>query len=190
LGDGSYFYEDDFYAYKWIKDMYKARFKKDPIPPNSLFDKYGILRGKIRTLKNRIFDLDKPRNKIEFDQIYESCKIKLKDTQIFSDIELADGVVLNIMFNDMWYSEEYDIVVATFKRRRKKYINTPTRLNYISEKQICVKNLQVATPLNFYDCSHKINEFENLIDNLYNIKRPENDDKTLIYNVKGIKNRF
>lgn len=21
LGDGSYFYEDDFYAYKWIKDM-------------------------------------------------------------------------------------------------------------------------------------------------------------------------
>ncbi|MFA5575939.1 MAG: hypothetical protein WCZ27_02625 [Tissierellaceae bacterium] len=190
LGDGSYFYEDDFYAYKWIKDMYKGRFKKDPNTPNSLFDKYGILEGEVRTPKNRIFDLDRPRNKIEFDKIYENCKIKQQYLQRFSDTELADGVVLNIMFNDMWYLDEYDIVIATFKRRSKKYVGNSIRLNHISEKQICVKNPQVVTPLSFCDCSHKVDEFQNLINSLYNAENPKNDNESLIYNARMTRKGF
>lgn len=37
LGDGTYFYEDDFYAYKWIRDMYKDMHKHYPNPPLDLF---------------------------------------------------------------------------------------------------------------------------------------------------------
>ena len=29
LGDGSYFYEEDFYAFKWVRDMFKSYFKKE-----------------------------------------------------------------------------------------------------------------------------------------------------------------
>ena len=186
LGDGSYFYEDDFYAYKWIKDMYVEKFKTEPNPPNSIFYKYKIIKGRIKTSKDRIFNLDKPRNKIEFDRVYENCKKKQKYSKRFSDVELPDGVILNIMFNDMWYSEEYDLVIATFKRRGNKYINDPMRLNFISEKQICVKNLKKVTPIGFYECNDKIKEFQDCIDNLdrvSDINQFRTKDKVLAYNV-------
>lgn len=53
---------------------------------------------------------------------------------------MADGVVLNIMFNKMWYSDEYDLAIATFKVNENKYSKESMRLNYMPQKQICVKN--------------------------------------------------
>lgn len=173
LGNGSYFYEDDFYAYKWIKDMYIKKHEGCPALPEDLFKEYKILRSRIRTGMKRVFDLDKPRNKIEFDKTYENCKSKQKHSSRFSNVKMPEGVVLNIMFNDMGYSEEYDVVIATFRRRGNKYSGLPMRLNFISEKQICVKKVEKASPIDFYRCKHKIPEFQNCIDNLYKVSGTE-----------------
>lgn len=193
LGDGSYFYEDDFYAYKWIKDMYVKKNKEEPNPPNEVFKRYKILISKVETSKDRIFDLDKPRNKMEFDRVYKNCKEMQKYSKKFSDSKLADGVILNIMFNDMLYSENYDIVLATFKRRNAKYGNNPIRLNFMPEKQICVKNLEKATPINFYQCDDKIKEFQECIDNLDKVSDIDENrvnDEDITYNVKRSVKRF
>lgn len=193
LGDGSYFYEDDFYAYKWIKDMYLNQFKKEPNPPKSLFDRYKILIGKIETNKDRIFNLDKPRNKMEFDRVYKNCEGMQKYSKRFSDAQLADGVILNIMFNDMSYAKEYDVVIASFKRRSNKYDNDPIRLNFMLEKQICVKNLGKATPIRFYECDDKIKEFQDCIDNLDQVSDIDQiitNNKVTTYNVKRDRKRF
>lgn len=186
LGDGSYFYEDDFYAYKWIKDMYVKRFKKEPNPPKDLFNKYKILLGKIKTSKDRIFNLDNPRSKIEFDRVYKKCEGMKRYSSKFSNVELADGVVLNIMFNEMFYSQEYDVVIATFKRRSNKYGTAPMRLNFMPEKQICVKNLETATPIGFYECEDKINELQDCIDNLEKVSKFDNieiNNEVMTYDV-------
>lgn len=77
LGDGVYLYEDDFYAYKWIRDMYKSKYHSYPMPAELLFEKYFILKVHVLTSKEKIFDLDKPINKIEFDRIYYHCNNNL-----------------------------------------------------------------------------------------------------------------
>lgn len=187
LGDGSYFYEDDFYAYKWIIDMYKKRYKKKPSNSKELFKKYQILKGRVLTDKKRVFNLDKPLHKFEFDRVYEKCKKMLKYSQKFSNIQIADGVILNIMFNDLGYMEYFDIVIATFKRRRNRYKGVGMRLDFIPEKQICVKNIDKVTQIEFYDCLEKIDEFKNYIGNL---DKRIIGDNVFMYNRKDKRNKY
>lgn len=169
LGDGSYFYEDDFYAYKWIKDLYKARYKEVALTSDAIFFKYMILKSVISAHRDRVFDMDNPTIKIEFDIIYKRCMELKKHSKRFSRVDMADGVVLNIMFSDMGYSEDFDLVVATFVRRREKYHGIKVRLNHIFEKQICIKNVDTATQIKIYECNDKVDEFEFQIENLYKI---------------------
>lgn len=183
LGDGCYFYEDDFYAYKWIKDLYKSKYKEEPIPEHRIFSKYMILKSILLVDIERIFDLDNPRLKIEFDRIYEYCVDLKKYSEKFKKVPMAEGVVLNIMFNDMGYSENFDLVIATFKRRSSKYKGIPMRIKYMSEKQICIKNKDKVTSIELYECEDKISEFEFLIENLYKITTSpmvNNKDRTYI----------
>lgn len=119
LGDGSYFYEEDFYAYKWIRDMYKDVHKKYPENIKDLFNEYQILIGKVSVSSSRIFNLDLAKYKIEFDRVYENCIHKKKYSKKFSRVEMPEGVVLNIMFKYMGYNKEFDVVSATFKLREK-----------------------------------------------------------------------
>lgn len=125
------------------------------------------------TDKNRVFDLDRPLNKIEFDRVHANCLKLQKYSKRFSDVEMQEGVVINIMFQDMGYGEEYDIVIATFKLKNSKYSGIPMRLNFMSEKQICVKNLGIAVPIEFYDCNDKLENFHYCIDNLYYVTELE-----------------
>ena len=185
LGDGGYLYEDDFYAYKWIRDMYKANNSKYPYPPESLFEEYQIVKFRVETGCERVFDLDKPINKIQFDAVYKHCKENQKYSKRLAGQRFTEGVILNIMFNNMGYIENYDVVIATFKGRYNKYTGMPMRLNFISEKQICVKQISKAIPLEFYECKDKISDFHYYIDNLYSVVDKEETDldrNVLIYN--------
>lgn len=172
LGNGSYFYEEDFYAYKWIRDMYKDIHKKYPEDVKDLFNEYQILIGKANVNFSRIFNLNGAKHKIEYDKVYEKCIQKKEYSKRFSQEEMPEGVILNIMFEYMGYNEEFDVVVATFTLRKKNYKGIKMRLNYMPEKQICFKNLEVIKPEKFYPCEDKIEEFQYFIDNLnYNSEK-------------------
>lgn len=190
LGDGSYFYEDDFYAYKWIKDLCKNKYKEDTMSQDKILSNYMILKGIILVDYERVFDLDNPRMKIEFDRIYDYCVKLKKYSEKFSKTTMSEGVILNIMFNDMGYSKDFDLAIATFKRRGNKYSGMKMRLNYISEKQICIKDVDKITNIEIYECNDKISEFEFQIENLYKIVALQivnNKDRT--YNNKK-RNRY
>ena len=161
LGNGSYFYEDDFYAYKWIKNMFNRDNKTFDV--NELFNKFIIIIGKHNIDDERIFNLDNPRHKMIYDKVYLECKKRLSNSNKFSHKVMAEGVVLNIMFNEMKFIDRFDVVIATFSMRRDKYSNEYMRLNSMPEKQICFKNLEKRKPDTIYNCLDKIDEFEECI---------------------------
>lgn len=140
IGDGSYFYEELFYSYKWIRDMYKAKNGINHRSYKELTSEYMVLECCLIFDKCRIFDLNTVEHKIEFDYFKDTLLEKIEDKSIDKE-KIYDGVVINIMFNEMDYKENYDAVIATFDRRRKE--NKKSRLNAVLEKQICVKNLDI-----------------------------------------------
>lgn len=160
LGDGSYFYKDDFYAFKWIKDMSNSK------DLNYLFEKYIIITGELRIKKERVFDLENPRHKIIFDKVETACKVKKDYSTRFKDTRTPDGVVINIMFKDMNYNEKFDVVIGTFMKNRFNYKDSKSRFPYMPEKQICLKNLSLFKPENEYKYQEKIDELEVTLDEL------------------------
>lgn len=155
LGDGSYFYEELFYAYKWIKDMFYKREQRNHKDLEDLIRKYIILICNINVEKSRVFDLDKYEFKYIFDYFFEKLEKEVKYSERFNKYEIADGVVINIMFNEYKYIDKYDMVIASFPRRNNKYKNNSlTRLKHVLEKQICVKNVDIVKEIdnkNFND---------------------------------------
>lgn len=186
LGDGSYFYEDDFYAFKWIRDMFKNKFEKQYKSAEELFEYYMIITGILEVKKERVFDLENPRYKIQFDKIFQNCKAKQEYSERFKKSKVPDGVVINIMFNKMDYKKRFDIVIATFKMREDKYEDKSSRLGHMPEKQICVKNLDVFKPKDIFECKERIDEFEEIISNL-NFKSEKVDKVS--YNKSNNRNR-
>lgn len=79
----------------------------------------------------------------------------------------------------MDYSKKYDVVIATFNIKTNKSNNLPMRLDYISQKQVCVKLVSKSIPIEPYECKDKINLFHNYIDNLYSFVYL--NDNILIY---------
>ena len=71
--------------------------------------------------------------------MYDKCKSFQKYLDRFNKFEIPDGVVLNIMFNELEYEKDFDVVVCTFRQKGKKYLGTHMRINYIPQKQICIK---------------------------------------------------
>lgn len=166
LGNGSYFYEDDFYAYKWIKDMFKFKFRYDYKTVDELFKEYLIIKAELNIPKKRIFKLDDVIHKIVFDTVYANCENKKQYIKRFKHTKMVDGVVLNIMFEEMNYKEKFDIVIATFKMRENKYKGKQMRLNFMPEKQICIKNIEVIKPNQFLECKDRGLQYEELISKL------------------------
>lgn len=175
LGDGAYFYEQLFFSYKWIKDMFKSRQYRDHSTYEDLIEKYLILHCNIKVNKERIFDID---NNFEHKCIFDRFTEKInEDKQYFerlSNQNIGDGVVLNIIFSEYKYINKYDVVIASFETKKSKYKNNDrTRLNFVLEKQICVKNLNVVYDIIEYNLK---NEYDNLI---YLMKEYNNKQKEI-----------
>lgn len=165
LGDGSYFYKDLFYSYKWINDMYISKNKDRHKNYEDLVSQYKILCCIININKDRIFDLDE---NLEHKFLFDYFKDKInEDSKYKSDLNkeyIWDGIVLNIMFNEYGYTKKYDLIVASFVRREIK--NNKSRLNHVLEKQICVKNLDVISKIRNKEFKEEYTKLEELMDML------------------------
>ncbi|EHR0219372.1 hypothetical protein [Clostridium perfringens] len=163
LGDGSYFYKDLFYSYKWINDMYISRNKKRHKDYEELISQYKILCCIININKDRIFDLDENlEHKLLFDEFKAKVNEHSKYKSALGNENIWDGIVLNIMFNEYGYTKKYDLIVASFVRREIK--NNKSRLNHVLEKQICVKNLEVISKIRNKEFKEEYTKLEELMD--------------------------
>lgn len=150
LGDGVYFYQEHIYAFRWIYKMYVSRYKDEPSNYDDLIKKYMIIEAELVVEDGRIFSFSNIEHKLLFDSVVSACNEKKR----FED-EIIDGAVINLMFNEMKYGKEYDIVEAPFIHKDKvnSELNLNSRLNYLPEIQICVKNISVIKKCREYDSS-------------------------------------
>ncbi len=152
LGDGSYFFNECLYAYKWIVDMFISRHAGTNIN-EQLVAEYQILGCTVATATNRVFDLRKTEYKLIFDEVHNSLEKMKEYSQRLKKAEMAEGVVINYLFNEFDYYRDFDVVVAIFTKNKERYYGKKMRLRYIPQTQICVKNLDIVTDIEDYDYS-------------------------------------
>lgn len=170
LGDGVYFYEEKFHAFKW--EWYKCP-KSKKKDKNYLKNRVAIITTKVNCDKSRVFNLDKIEHKLIYERAYKHINTKIKKLNELNDRDCAEGVVLNFMFKKLWYAKKYDIVRALFPIPHSKYskivdkewnvhIKEKThRLTFMPEVQVCVKNPDVIDKdsLKIYDISNNVGAF-------------------------------
>ena len=171
LGDGIYFYRDQKYAFRWIIIKYTQNFQNSrALDYKKISQEYIILTAELKS--DKIFDLDNLEMKLFFldmrkiilDKSDQSERIQKQ----LNESGFSDGVVLNVLFEKMGLSASYDCVKATFPI---SYLdNTGSRLDYIPELQICVKNPEIIENIKEFNIEDHFWDFREFIDLYRKIK--------------------
>jgi hypothetical protein len=177
LGDGAYFYEDDFYAYRWCIFRYKDE-HTGKLTIQELLENYDIIKANAQVQKERVFDLDKPEPRSLYDITFEEIKNRKELIKRFEKVEAVEGVVLNYMFNELNFLNDYDLIRATFIRNQKNYRHISTRIGYTCEVQLCVRNPLIIKDVECYKYDTHINRYNSIWGNLFT----DDDPKKIRYN--------
>ncbi|HEY3377783.1 MAG TPA: hypothetical protein VGL77_09855, partial [Armatimonadota bacterium] len=161
LGDGVYFWTEVIEAYRWIRSPWEREIRKKKLDPAQfrLIDHYCILQAKVSTAHARVFDLTTQKHRTAFDRMLQLMKEKVKRGRL-GDKEVAETVVLNHMFQRLKFSEDYDLVLMSFPRQFHKYADFVTRIGFIWQCQICVKNTAIIADIAEYPLSTALHELE------------------------------
>ncbi|MEZ3460844.1 MAG: hypothetical protein K1W23_01500 [Lachnospiraceae bacterium] len=144
LGDGYYFYRNEEYAFRWILMKYTNNFKNQYAADyGNIFGEYTILAAQMKE-NIRVFSMQDIKNRLYFIKV----KNKLKEVAEYSDSfrkqvkskGIVDGVVFNVMFEDMGLDKDYDAIEADFTIT---FVQEDSRLDYLPEDQLCVRRLDV-----------------------------------------------
>lgn len=149
LGEGIYLYESEFLAFRWID----IKFRKEYVgldKKENLFKKYMILQVDIECDPKRIFSFTNPENSMEFTRVKKRYMEFAQKTKRINGRGVYDGVILNIMFNDLGYNKYYDIVRGFFPYKGNITM-THSRICNLGEEQICVKNEKCVKKIS--DCT-------------------------------------
>lgn len=149
LGDGVYFYDNIKYAYRWIWMMCEDKIKKNP-SKDVLLDNYMVIVANINIVEGRLWDLvHNPEHFLLFNELRtEILKKNNQGSEMKKRVtskKIVDGVVLNILFNEYGFGEEFDAVLYSF-RTKSSSASLKTRID-IHEIQLCVKNPEIITGL-------------------------------------------
>lgn len=166
LGDGIYFYEEEFYAYNWLVYDYKYKCGKESYDKEKINKDYGIISVNLDVIEERIFSFEKGEHKILYDIAFEKANNKIKNSLRFKEVKFCEGVVLNIMFKELGYNEKYDLITAIFTRRKTNYKGIDMRLDYIPEKQLCVINKSIIKNIKEFNFKNKVDYYTSLISRL------------------------
>lgn len=139
LGDGAYFYKECAYAYRWIHLMWEEVKGKD-FEEKDVIENYMILQADINLQKERLFDLDNPEHNFDFNITRKTLEKELSKSEKYTHKRITDGAVINIMFKEMGYQEQYDAIQYYFDKDVKGHTNSKIRLR---EYQLCVKNTEI-----------------------------------------------
>ena len=138
LGDGIYLYEEEFYAYRWIKNMHKSNIRKQLYSDSTnLFDKFSILEVELEYEKDREFRFSNPEVAIIFWEIQKQFK-KMENER---GREYTDEHFINVLFNELGYIENYDIIRYEYPGLESNEYKS--RIKHSTEIQFCVKNEKI-----------------------------------------------
>lgn len=174
LGDGVYLYSDSLYAYRWIVQMYKARFQSKFIK-STLMSKYSILNVDIHYDHDRVFSMTNPEHYIIFTRCRDNCRNKLISTDYANKYKIVDPFIFNFMFKMMKYGNDFDMIYALFNLDRA-YYSHETRFTNLPEVQICVKNEQIISDIRLINID--INEYDSKLDDFNSYRTTSNKYKT------------
>lgn len=159
---------------------------------DNIYSEYTILAAEMNE-NIRIFSLQDINNRLYFMQV----KNKLKEAAEYSDRfkrqisnkGIVDGVVLNVMFEEMGLSEEFDAIEADFTII---FVQDDSRLDYLPENQLCVRKIDVINKIWKYN-EEKVPDHYKVFINEYNqsknVLRNKNS-KSKINRAKMYKKRF
>lgn len=171
LGDGVYFWDDDYYAVQWnIIDLEKKN--KDKNIEN--LNEYTIIKSDIKVNKLKLFEMSSP----EGSYIYNDFKNKLKNKFIENGCEgyvdalmkKSDKFWINLL-EDNGFFNDFDVITAIYKNEKntEKYKDDVV-LN--TQKQICVKNIECIIKREIYNDEKRIlNLFSIILKRRENIKK-------------------
>lgn len=171
LGDGVYFWDDDYYAVQWnMIDLEKKN--KDKSIEN--LNEYTIIKSDIKVNKLKLFEISSPEGSF----IYNDFKNKLKNKFIENGCEKyveelmksSDKFWINLL-EDNGFFNDFDVVTAIYKneKSKEKYKDNVV-LN--TQKQICVKNIKCIINSEIYNDEKRILTLFSII-----LKRRENIKK-------------
>ncbi len=171
LGDGIYFYRDQKYAFRWVVIKYTENFQNLRAQDyKKIFQKYIILTADVKS--DRIFDLDNPEMKLFFLDLRNKILHKSDQSERIqmqlNESGFSDGVILNVLFERMGLNASYDCVSATFPISYSD--STGSRLNYIPELQICVKNAEVIKNIKEFNIEENFSDFREFVELYRKIK--------------------
>ena len=158
LGDGIYLYRECLYAFRWIVLMYKDRYPGGNIE-RELLTKYSILSVDIQFIEERLFSFFNPEHQIAYLKVKEECEKKRGYSKQFATYECVDGLVLNIMFKNMDYGKNYDVVEAVFPI--DDLGNVKSRIKSLNEYQLCIKNPDVICNIKNFNENIDYHTFRN-----------------------------
>lgn len=148
LGEGFYFYFDVEYAFRWILIKYTNNFtNKYTNNYDNIYEEYSIVSAEIHINSERLFDLDNINHRLLFISVKTEISKKIEQSVKYRDKvknnrTVVDGVVFNYLFKYMKYGEKYDAVKAVFPI---SYIFDDSRMDYLPEPQLCVKNIDIIS---------------------------------------------
>mgnify|MGYP001052727306 FL=1 len=168
LGDGIYLYREMLYAFRWIELMYINHFGDTKIKED-LLKRYAVLRVTVHYNPERIFNLDNPEHLMIFKNTELAYKKKSAFSSKIQKLEYSDGVIMNILFKNLTYGENYDAVEAVFPTvDLDEMLTEKSRFQSIHEYQICIKNdniigriEDVSEEIDFDIYYHRLADFEN-----------------------------
>ena len=155
LGDGIYFWEEDYYAVQWnIIDIERHNKEKNI---NSLKE-YAIMKSIIKANKTKIFDISSPEGSI----IYQKLKEKLINRLIREGYEnyvdrlskKSSKYWIDLLQRNNFFNE-FDIVTAVYKDE-KNVENFKDDIILNVQKQICVKNRNCIKETEIYDNKERV----------------------------------
>lgn len=155
LGDGIYFWEDDYYAVQWnIISMEKNH---EPKTIKNL-ENYEIIKSKLLVNKLKLFELSSPEGSI----VYNEFKKRLIDMFIkngyieqIEELESkSDKFWINLLEDNAFF-EEFDVITAIYKNEKNvEEYKDDIVLN--AQKQICVKNKKCIVKSELYSDIERI----------------------------------
>ncbi len=155
LGDGIYFWEDDYYAVQWnIIDIERKHLTKNI----ENFNNYDIIESKLVVSKSKLFELSSPEGSI----IYNTFKKKMTDKFLkaglkeeMEELKLkSDKFWINLL-EDNGFFDEFDIITAIYKNSKSiEEFKDDIVLN--AQKQICVKNKKCIVKSESYGDTERI----------------------------------
>ena len=165
LGDGVYFYKDANYAFRWIVIKYTGNFNNLRAHDyKEIFQDYIILTAELNS--DRILNLEAPAVRLFYLEVKD---VILKKSEYSERIQIqlnesgfADGVVFNVLFEKMGYNDMFDYVSATFPIAFSN--NTGSRLSYIPELQVCVKNADIINHIREFQVKEDFSDYKEFVE--------------------------